>query len=469
MSNDPTNSETHNEIIHQLRLCILEQKAIATFACGGNIPIAGSSDSSEFGDATSRSSATVSSRDKVSTEPVAIRWDSPNPGKPIGKAIFPLSTGDAGLLQLVSACTPATFGRGNEDILDETYRKAGKLDTTAFSTNFCPYACGIIDSVAQFLLPSIGIAPLWRGLRAEIYKLNVYSSPAGRFKPHMDTPRSEKQIGSLVVCLPCIHKGGALQVRHKGANQTFDWSSDKSEAPDIKWAAFYSDCEHEVEEVVSGHRITLTYNLFVERGPGLQAGHSGALDAKQLPLYQIISQMLHQQDFMPKGGRLGIACSHKYAHTHQQSIEVLPSALKGVDMAVFEAFQAHELDVSLLPVVGGGIFEIWRNDLNSDWEDEPERSHQGDDSENLPNTMRLKRLEKCLLRFDPQSDYETFADIVEDLGPVKEHVEWVVKARAEEVAMAYAAYGNNVSLEAVYTSLALFVDVPAFVERQLSA
>jgi hypothetical protein len=42
---------------------------------------------------------------------------------------------------------------------------------------------------------------LSRGIRAELYKLNVYS---------------DLQIGSLVVCLPVTHQGGALAVRHSG-------------------------------------------------------------------------------------------------------------------------------------------------------------------------------------------------------------------------------------------------------------
>lgn len=46
-----------------------------------------------------------------------------------------------------------------------------------------------------------------RGLRAELYKLNVYSGPTGMFKKHVDTPRSETLMGSLVVCLPVGFEG----------------------------------------------------------------------------------------------------------------------------------------------------------------------------------------------------------------------------------------------------------------------
>lgn len=40
---------------------------------------------------------------------------------------------------------------------------------------------------------------------------------------------------------------------------TFDWGKSTQ---NIQFAAFYSDVEHEVLEVQSGHRVTLTYNLY---------------------------------------------------------------------------------------------------------------------------------------------------------------------------------------------------------------
>ena len=40
-------------------------------------------------------------------------------------------------------------------------------------------------------------------IRAELYKLNVYST-GGHFKAHVDTPRSKEMFGSLVVFLPSV-------------------------------------------------------------------------------------------------------------------------------------------------------------------------------------------------------------------------------------------------------------------------
>jgi hypothetical protein len=64
-----------------------------------------------------------------------------------------------------------------------------------------------------------------RGIRAELYKLNVYSGPSGHFKPHVDTPRSGMQVGSLVVCLPVAFQGGPLAVRHSGREVVYKWAA----------------------------------------------------------------------------------------------------------------------------------------------------------------------------------------------------------------------------------------------------
>ena len=217
---------------------------------------------------------------------------------------LPIKDADAGGVEaLLAACSPASFGRGGQDVFDESYRRATKLDVEKFLSSFCPYTTGIMDVVAQLLLPSaVGSEP--RGVKAELYKLNVYSAPSGMFKAHVDTPRSASQIGSLVVCLPFAHRGGELVIRSGGKDVVFDWSSDTTnDEPVIKWAAFYSDCEHEVLEVTSGHRITLTYNLYaVTPATGLFAGNAGGLlNPSQLPLYEPLKVALDTPSFLEGG------------------------------------------------------------------------------------------------------------------------------------------------------------------------
>ena len=63
-------------------------------------------------------------------------------------------------------------------------------------------------------------------------------------------------------------------------------------------AAFYGDCEHEVLEVTSGYRITLTYNLYYSSiGPLARL----VADPRQLPLFSIVGHTLRELSFMPKG------------------------------------------------------------------------------------------------------------------------------------------------------------------------
>ena len=58
----------------------------------------------------------------------------------------------AAITQLVTDSQPATFGRGSEDILDESYRSAKKLDPTAFTTSFHPADFGILEAISQQLV-----------------------------------------------------------------------------------------------------------------------------------------------------------------------------------------------------------------------------------------------------------------------------------------------------------------------------
>lgn len=83
---------------------------------------------------------------------------------------------------LLQACQPASFGRGGEAVLDDKYRKAGKLDRSEFATNFCPYESGIVDVVTQLLAPQYEDDKHVRGIKVIFYDgsfptLSVLRSP----------------------------------------------------------------------------------------------------------------------------------------------------------------------------------------------------------------------------------------------------------------------------------------------------
>lgn len=103
--------------------------------------------------------------------------------------------------------------------------------------------------------------------------------------------------------------GGTLKIWHKGGPVEFDWS--KGDEHQLQWTAFYGDCEHQVIEVTSGHRITLTYNLYYSEVGNLA---QPVADPKQLALYSMVQEMYESPGFMNKGALLGFFCNHQYAH-----------------------------------------------------------------------------------------------------------------------------------------------------------
>ena len=148
---------TSDNLLHNLAAAIAGEAATATFACGGAVSV----------DSCNSSETPKDGR----TSGVDLRWDS-HCGPGGSKISFPLQqTGndEQMLARLIADCQPVTYGVG---------RNASKLDNTAFSTNFHPHDCGIVDAIRQVMLPSMcaggeGINIGTRGVKAELCNLNV--------------------------------------------------------------------------------------------------------------------------------------------------------------------------------------------------------------------------------------------------------------------------------------------------------
>ena len=105
---------------------------------------------------------------------LTVRWDDKTQG--YARTLrLPLSDDTAAqnsFTLLLNACQPATFGVGSKEVLDEEYRKAGKMDTHDFCTDFSPYEYGVVDTINQALAQGSHSAG-GLGVKAELYKLNV--------------------------------------------------------------------------------------------------------------------------------------------------------------------------------------------------------------------------------------------------------------------------------------------------------
>jgi hypothetical protein len=181
------------KLLDHLREELQKQTETTIFTCGGTIPI------TKHGEALASDDSRVSS----ASEPVTIRWDPLAPETPASQAklVLPLTPKDQRpLINLVNDLEPASFGYKGKDVFDETYRKALKMDTDKFATTFNPYECGIIDGIAQALLPSTPQSEHRRGVRAELYKLNVSlpRSPAASLRLRVLIPIALRT--SLLFC-----------------------------------------------------------------------------------------------------------------------------------------------------------------------------------------------------------------------------------------------------------------------------
>lgn len=179
----------------------LLQSGDFVFAVGGSVPV-------RSGNSSGTSKETSSQ--ELNSDPITIRWDSDSGPSKLTLPLGPNETPEA----LLRACSQASFGLGNREVIDESYRKASKLDCSQFCTNFSPWDSGIMNSIQKTLLQATisqedeSIAPRdMHFLEAKLYALNIYSAPSGKFKAHVDTPRGFEQYASLVVCLPLAHKG----------------------------------------------------------------------------------------------------------------------------------------------------------------------------------------------------------------------------------------------------------------------
>lgn len=177
----------------------------------------------------------------------------------VGVLSFPVPGGQS--KQIIQQAERAPYGRGSETILDTSVRKVWQLKPSQVRIHGKSWDNTLTQIVASV---SHGLGMAETAVQAELYKFLVYDE-GGFFKTHRDTEKSERMFGTLVVVLPSMHRGGELVVRHAGKEAVLDLST--NEVSEIKFAAFYADCEHEVRPVTDGYRVCLVYNL-VQHGNG---------------------------------------------------------------------------------------------------------------------------------------------------------------------------------------------------------
>jgi len=149
----------------------------------------------------------------------------------------------------------APYGRGEHTIVDTSVRNAWQLDSPDVRIGGKAW-----EKTFRLMMSTViaGLGCSGMNVSATLYKLLVYET-GGLFRAHRDTEKADGMFGTLVVVLPSVHGGGELIIRHGTREVSVNLSS--PDVSELRFAAFYADCEHEVRPITHGSRVCLTYNL----------------------------------------------------------------------------------------------------------------------------------------------------------------------------------------------------------------
>jgi hypothetical protein len=113
-------------------------------------------------------------------------------------------------------------------------------------------------------------------------------------------------FGSLVIAYPTAHVGGVLRFVKGDKTWSLESGAELASQPErsIACAVFFSDTEHEMLPITSGHRVTVTYNLYLEGAIVEESAASASVVAAQMTenehaLASILERLLAKDDFLP--------------------------------------------------------------------------------------------------------------------------------------------------------------------------
>lgn len=264
---------------------------------------------------------------------------------------------------LLALSEPAAFGKGGKRVLDTTVRDANAIDAKRINLSADPICCmetGDDDDTRTF--------KQWCGLPKHclhLYKLHIYG-PGGHFAAHVDTPHGPRHVGSAILQLPTPFTGGKLVVEHMGERREV--------GPGPAFAAWYTDCQHWVEKVETGHRIVLQYDIIVpDHALMVDGAIALPVPAQNSDAEEASSSMEDEGSVYPYGtlahvrmtdaqmaeivGAVGVEqlagrnvallLQHRYLSEEGLSVDTL----KGMDRVVYNLLSAANVELQLSPLV----------------------------------------------------------------------------------------------------------------------
>jgi len=192
----------------------------------------------------------------------------------IGEIGFPLEVNSA--QKIISVSQKAPFGLGSKTIVDESVRKTWELDPQFFKLNN-PEWKNSIQSILEQTCEALDIDS--KTATASLYKLLIYEE-GGFFKTHKDSEKEDGMFGTLTVNLPSNFEGGELNITFDDEEIIVDFS--KTSNYKIAFAAFFADCDHEIKPLKKGYKLSLVYNLLLDKSIPQMKLVSNSVNVKQV-------------------------------------------------------------------------------------------------------------------------------------------------------------------------------------------
>ncbi|KAE9392180.1 hypothetical protein BT96DRAFT_924866 [Gymnopus androsaceus JB14] len=161
---------------------------------------------------------------------------------------------DAGTLSapaqdiIMQHSTPSSFGRGEETVMDESYRRGREI----VAANIHLGGPKLEEALSNISFRISQEMFSGRPITLKLYKLAVYES-GGHFDWHRDSTHSDTHSATLLVFLNTAWRGGELKLRHGGKKVSFNTPLDA--------VAFFTDMEHKVTPITEGVRLVLQYDV----------------------------------------------------------------------------------------------------------------------------------------------------------------------------------------------------------------
>jgi len=269
---------------------------------------------------------------------------------------------NASLETLRSRCARATVGIGTQTVLDPTIREGLHCSWDKVSDLLGPpYHYGweskLIDlgHLERLIEESpelkwLGEVPSYE-ITLKPYRLNIYEQ-GGFFTSHRDSVTDEDTIGTLVVGFTHFqYTGGALCINThddhwvkvgEDGKLPKDAEPDADGRPQAWWAAFYTDCRHEVLPVTSGARVTASFRIQLEFRPDGSDFPPEEFVEVDATLRTAIADYLETEY---AGESVGIVLDHEYPTqrlTHRK--------LRGHDVDLVREIEARFHNVELVPI-----------------------------------------------------------------------------------------------------------------------